>query len=313
MKRVALGMGLGALIFVGWYSGAFQMVASRVVDFASVFFVDSSTPQTLHTAYAQAKSGGQKFKVLIVPGHDDEYSGTSYGGLREADLTVQEGKLLAAQFAQDPNIEVRLARTASGYDPDISSYFSNHWQDIINYRLAQTKMMKTYMASGNIQSDVVVDHNTAKDIVALRLYGINMWANANNYQLIIHVHFNDTPRANRAKPGPYTGFAVYVPEHQFSNAKGSLAVANDVVSRLAQVFNASTLPQENGSPVEDQQLIAIGSNNSLDASSMLIEYAYIYEPSIQKSSTRGAVLQQMAQQTYAGVEDFLNKPELVLH
>jgi N-acetylmuramoyl-L-alanine amidase len=279
---------------------------------ASVFFVDSSTPQTLHVAYANAEAGGQKFKILIVPGHDDQYSGTSYGGIREADLALALSKFIAAQFAQDKNVEVDLARTDAGYEPDIASYFVDHRQDIINYRASQTSLMQKYVSTGQIQSDVIVDHNKAIDMVALRLYGINMWANQHGYQLLIHVHFNDIPRANRAKPGAYTGFAIYTPEHQFSNAKGSLAVAQAVEKELAQAFHVSTLPAESKSPVEDQQLIAIGSNNSLDAASILVEYAYIYEPSIQKTSARQGTLETMAQQTYKGVEDFLSGTTLVV-
>jgi N-acetylmuramoyl-L-alanine amidase len=299
---------LVVLVGVAWNLNVF----SQVSQFASVFFVDSSTPDSLHVAYAAAKQGGQKFKVLIVPGHDNAASGASFGGVREADLTLAEGTLLAAQFAKDQNIEVRLTRTNVGYDPELATYFSTHRQDIIDYRAAQTKLMKGYMGSGDIQSDVIVDHNKAPDEVAIKLYGINRWANEHGYNLIIHIHFNDIPRTNRAKPGAYTGFAVYVPEHQFSNAKGSMAVAQAIKQRLAAMWHVSTLPAESKSPVEDQGLIATGSNNSVDASSVLIEYAYIYESAIQSTASRQATLQAMAAQTYAGVEDFLGVPTLVI-
>lgn len=303
---MALGFGV-AVVATGWYWSDVRGFYEGALQAASVFFFDSSTPETLHTAYAAAKKGGEKFKVLIVPGHDNAASGASFGGLREADLTLATAKKLATDFAGDKNIEVRLARTDQGYDPELAAYFVAHRTDILAYRASQTALMRGYMASGDIASNVIVDHNLAPGEVAIRLYGINKWANEQGYDLVLHLHFNDVPRANRAAPGPYSGFAIYVPEHQFSNAKGSLAVAQAVYMRLAQSLHVSTLPQESASPVEDQGLIAIGSNNSLDSSSVLIEYSYIYEPLVQDKLLRERSLADMAQQTYAGVEDFLNK------
>jgi N-acetylmuramoyl-L-alanine amidase len=306
MWHMALGLGV-AVIATGWYWSDLRGFYTGALQAASVFFFDSSTPDSLQQAYAAAQKGGEKFKVLIVPGHDDAASGASFGGLSEADLTLAAAKELAADFAADADVEVRLARTDEGYDPELARYFAEHRDDILAYRASQTAQMRGYMASGDIASDVIVDHNLAPGEVAIKLYGINKWANEQGYDLVLHLHFNDVPRNNRAAPGAYTGFALYVPEHQFSNAKGSLAVAQAIKRRLAQLYHASTLPQEASSPVEDQGLIAIGSNNSLDASSVLIEYSYIYESLVQDNFLRSGSLASMAQLTYVGVEDFLKK------
>jgi N-acetylmuramoyl-L-alanine amidase len=303
---VAMIMGL-ALMATGWYWSEIRGFYQGALQAASVFFVDSSTPDILHAAYKDAKRGNEKFKILIVPGHDNVASGASFGGLREADLTLATAKELAAEFAEDSYIEARLARTDKGYDPELANYFVEHRDDILVYRASQTAQMQDYLASGGIASNVLVDHNFAPSEVALRLYGINKWANEQGYDLIIHIHFNDVPRPNRSLPGWPSGFSIYVPEHQFSNAKGSFAVGEAIKNRLDDLYHASTLPQESISPVEDQELIAIGSNNSLDASSVLIEYSYIYEPLVQNDYLRNESLESMAKLTYLGVEDFLNK------
>ena len=278
---------------------------ARVTDFlASVFFADSSTPELLHTKYAQAQAGGGKVKILIVPGHDNEASGTEFGGLREADATLALGKELHKLLTQVPSFEVALSRDGNGYVPALAAYFKEHREEIQAYRTKQTKQMKTHLASGAVQSKIIVGHNFAPSEVALRLWGINKWANENTYDLIIHVHFNDVPRAARSKPGMYSGFALYVPERQYSNAKGSRSVAEAIRERLTAFYPTSDLPGESGGITEDQELIAVGSNNSVDAAAVLIEYAYIYEPIIQNAATRTAAIADMALQTHLGMRDF---------
>jgi N-acetylmuramoyl-L-alanine amidase len=282
------------------------LLASVVALLASVFFVDSSTPESLRARYAEAKAGGSPVKILIVPGHDNDASGTEYQGMKEADLTLALGKQLHAQLSKDPFFKVMLARNDKGYDPELATYFKDRRADIITFQKSQRGIMKRLLSSGDIASNFIVGHNAAPSEVAIRLYGINKWANDNHYDLVIHIHLNDVPRASRSKPGAYTGFSIYIPEKQFSNAKGSRAVADAVRKRLAESYASSTLPLEKGGLIEDQELIAIGSNNSLDGAGILVEYGYIYEPMLLKASTRAAALSTMAEKTYQGVEDFFN-------
>lgn len=132
------------LIFAGVAFIAVVGVASdpirsaRLGDFlASVFFVDSSTAETLHANYAQACAGGEKVKILIVPGHDDSASGAEFGGQREADLALALGVELHKLLGQVPEFEVALARTKAGYAPALAVYFTEHQADITAYRTDQ--------------------------------------------------------------------------------------------------------------------------------------------------------------------------------
>src|SRR6185436_8364106 len=122
-----------------------------------------------------------------------------------------------------------------------------------------------------------VIHNSAPPNVALRLFGINKWVNENKVDLAIHVHFNDYPRRNRSIAGEYSGFSIYVPEKQYVNSTTTLAIADSVFNRLDKYNPVSDFPKEDDGIVEEQELIAIGANDTLSAPSMLIEYGYIYE------------------------------------
>jgi len=133
-----------------------------------------------------------------------------------------------------------------------------------------------------------------------------MWANENEMDIIIHVHFNDYPGRRKQKP-KYSGFAIYVPEDQYSNAKGSKSVAESIYKRLSNFYPQSNLPKEDLGIVEDQELIAVGSYNTLDAAAMLIEYGYIYEPLFSDPEIRSVALTDLALQTYLGIMDFFGK------
>jgi peptidoglycan hydrolase-like protein with peptidoglycan-binding domain len=57
--------------------------------------------------------------------------------------------------------------------------------------------------------------------------------------------------------------------------------------------------------IEDQELVALGRYNTADTANVLIEYGYIYEPMFADDLVRPFVLEELAYQTYLGVEDFL--------
>ena len=77
--------------------------------------------------------------------------------------------------------------------------------------------------------------------------------------------------------------------------------------RLTRYNAVSNQSKETAGVVEDQDLIAIGSNNNADAASMLIEYGYIYEPQFQDPAIRDMTLKDLAYQAYLGLEDFFGQ------
>ena len=149
-------------------------------------------------------------------------------------------------------------------------------------------------------------HNAAPQEVALRLYGINKWVRDMDIDIVLHIHFNDYPRSATRAAGEYSGFAIYVPEGQYYNSTTTKALAGRVFKRLEKYNAASNFAGESAGIIEDQELIAIGPFNSLDAASMLIEYGYIYEPQFANRDARTLAMKDLAFQTYLGLQDLFD-------
>lgn len=271
---------------------------------AGVFFVDSITEGELKEAYAKALKGDGKVKVLIVPGHDDASWGTEYNGVREADLNVAVGEALSAQFAKNIAYEAVLLRDRNGDLPAFKKYIVEHEASVRAEVVAKKKIMKDLLSAGSVERLDGVQHNKAALGVALRLYAVNQWANENSFQLVLHIHFNDFAGRTTRNMNQYGGFALYVPDGQYSNAKASYAVAEALFSEFSPLFQKSNLPKENAGVVPDQSLIAVGAYNTLDAAAVLIEYAYIYEAPLRTPAGRKEAVERYADTTFRGIERF---------
>lgn len=283
----------------------FFSTKTSVEQFASVFFSESSNPEVLKNVFASAVVNGRKLRILVVPGHDSEYWGTQFKNTKESDLTLFLGKELFDFLFQDDKFDVQITRDDKGYLPLFEKYFLENKDDINNFSSNKKRIMDKLVSSGDVlKYDDGVFHNNAPSVMATRLYGINKWANENNIDLVIHIHFNDYPRRNKSLAGDYSGFSIYVPEKQYSNARASREVADSVAKQLITYYPESNLPKEDSVVVEDQDLIAIGAFNTLDPASLLIEYGYIYEPQFSDNIIREKVLRELAFQTFLGIKNF---------
>lgn len=294
---------------------SFSLRGERLVFFAdvrdflaSVFFVDSSSVPELQKKYTSAKNGFGKVTLVVFPGHDDDSPGTAFKGVREADMTAKLGEELARLFEKEGAFNVFLARNSAGYNPVFLHYLETQRGAIEAFIDAKKYEMKQLIDAGLLHSYVGVVHNNAAYDTARKLYGINKWANDNGADLVIHIHFNDYPGRKLSSAGTYDGFSIYVPEKQYSNAKASKVFASSVFNRLEQYYPSSNLPKERVGIVEDQELIAIGSYNTLDAAGILVEYGYIYEAQFTDAAVRDRVIRELAFQTYLGIKDFLGDP-----
>lgn len=287
------------------FTAAVEMVSSAK-NMAAAFFAPSITVAELQSKYVQAnKFRTPKVRILIVPGHEPDFGGTSYGGVNERDLVVDVAQEMAKFFENNPRYDVILARGKESWNPDIQAYFDANEKEIMNFVATQKSLMQEHIHDGDLAAvSNGIKHNKAPSKVAFHLYGINKWANENDVDITLHLHFNDHPRKNTRLPGTYEGFAIYVPESQFSNAIATHAVAENIRRRLLKYNNQSTFGKESAGIIESQDLIAIGSYNTAESASMLIEYAYIYEPKVQNKEVRDVVMKDYAFHTYLGIQDF---------
>ncbi len=281
---------------------------------AAVFFIPSVTVTELRDTYStgqtETKSGGDaKIRILIVPGHQPSKGGTEFKDLRERDMVVDIANDLANMIGSNSHFEVTVARGKSSWNPTFESYFSQYKTAIDDFAARQKELMNMHVADGSMLLTAdQVHHNDAPSTAVTQLYGINKWATDHNINITLHLHINDYAGRRPNRAGMYRGFAVYVPDHQYSNAGASRKIGEAIANRLAAFHATSTMPREDAGVVEDQSLIAIGSNNSTDAAALLIEYAYIYEPQFQNAAVRKLAIADYAYQTYLGLQDFFADP-----
>jgi hypothetical protein len=212
---------------------------------------------------------------------------------------------LVSYFSTNSNYEAVVSRSKEEWNPIFQEYFDSEWVEIKEFVEEQKKETAELVRQGKIpESSDPNRHNAVSNDVAYRLYGLNKWANENGVDITIHIHFNDYPRSNMTVAGKHSGFAIYVPEGEFVNGEVARAVADNVYKRLASRYPPSDLPKEVGGLIEEQELIALGSYNTSESASMLVEYAYIYEPIFREKEIRDLVIDDLAFQTYLGVQDF---------
>lgn len=315
----SLGMVFIAVVFFstvllfGRYDSKIEAVFGNLSMPASVFFTQSVNATDLRATFDTASSTKKKLRVLIVPGHEPYFGGAEYRDIKERDLNADLALALAQYLVEDGHFEVAMTRGKEGWSPDLQNYFATHDEEIKTFVYSQKGEMARLVGEGKIiRVSDAVPHNGAPSDVALRLFGINKWANDISADIIIHIHFNDSSPRRANQPGEHNGFTIYTPERQYSNSRATGEIAPHVFKRLSRMFPVSSLPVEDQGVVEEQDLIAIGSYNSVDGASMLIEYGYIYEPQFKIPSVRELVIKELAFQTYLGLADFFGETSLAV-
>jgi len=303
MKRLLLGLLIIFVLVSVWLlpdeHGNYPVAIERLV---SQVFRETVTPESLRARYA-----AKTFTILLVPGHDPEYPGAIYGALREADLTLALAARIKADLERVGTWRVLSTRDfATGqYQLEFATYFERERIAINSFRSQLRQKFASLVASGELVPPTqAVYHNFAPVEVSNRLYGINRWANDHQVDLTLHLHFNDYP--GRRGAGKYSGFSIYIPERQLPNARVSRELAEVIQRELAGVMPVSNFPGEVGSPIEDQELIAVGANGSRVSASFLVEYGYIAEKRFQTKATRAAAFDELSSRTARGLAKYFN-------
>ncbi len=283
-------------------------VGSALRYVAGPFFAERITPEQILASY---KTENNKIKILIVPGHNNDSFGAQFRGIKEAQMNSELGQELFEFFQKDDKFEAYATRVKNGdYSQWFSDYFESNKEEVAKFREDSRRQMRQAIEQGMPGNDNQVYHNSAQDDDSLRLYAINKWANENNIEVVFHIHFNDYPGRKWGRVGEYSGFSIYVPEYQLPNHRASSKLAKPLKNQLEKYFAKSDLPAESSALIEDQELIAVGSNASRDGISILAEYGYIYEPQFTNKETKEIILKELAYQTYIGIKKFFDGDDL---
>jgi len=241
------------------------------------------------------------FNILVIPGHEPKAGGGSYKNIYERDLAVDIANKIFETLSKDSEYKVTVARDENDWNPILKEYFQTQKQAIINFKTKCQQDTKALMASGKMKYVPNMGfHADASQEMSVRLYGMNKWANENDIDLVLNLHFNDEQRPNINTPGDLSGFVIFVPESQMKNSQASKLAAQDIFDQLKSVES----PQVNYL-LEDQSLIALGASGTMDAPSLLIEYAYIFEKKLRTDTDRLKTLDEFAQQTVLGIKKYV--------
>ncbi len=298
-----------SVLLVG--SFVFATTAPRLEAASSrkVAFETTMTADDLAEAYAVAAAGGEKVRILIMPGHEPTYGGAEFQGYYERELVVDIANRLQKELSADPNFEVLVARGNLGWNEDFERYFEGQERRIRRFVDEHKEAFQKLERRGRIDdAEEQAAHNAASEDAALRLYGINRWANDNGVDLVLHLHLNDELSHATNERGAHSGLAIYVPDEVYGNADVSRAVAQPIFDRLNAFTATSTFGLEQQGIVPDRELIAIGAYNTAETASLLIEYGYLYEPRLTGDGARDEVLADYAYATALGVKDFFGTP-----
>lgn len=253
------------------------------------------------------RSVNKLVNILVVPGHDDVHWGTEFKGVKEVELNRIVGQKLFEYLSQEEGINPVLVSTNFGYSSMFDTYFRNE-KDKIGSFINESKFNFTKKISEEDFNKIENNfHNVAPGEMIQKLYGINNWVNNQEFDLVIHIHFNDYGGRKWNTEGEYDGFAIYTPGTLFKNYELSRTLADSIFGELKKVRQVSNLEEEVEGVIEDHELIALGANESLNAGSILIEYGYIYEPIFMDMSLRDTALDYSAYATYRGIKKMLHE------
>ena len=138
--------------------------------------------------------------------------------MKEATMTLALATQIYNILKKDKRFEVHITRDGTpplSYTKEFADYFTNYWSDIIAFEKNAKKLMQNDITNGSFVVEPNAPHHKVNSDVALRLYGFNKWADDNNIDAMIHIHFNDYPRPNKWTIGQYKGFAIYLPNGSF--------------------------------------------------------------------------------------------------
>jgi N-acetylmuramoyl-L-alanine amidase len=230
--------------------------------------------------------------ILLVAGHTPESPGATFNELTEYELNYELLEEMAEQL-EAAGYQVTTTHNESGYKPEFAEYFDRNEAGILDYRDRLKAAFDAEYPQGVVTNDT--DHNYASDRGVVQLYGINLWANQEDVDAVLHIHFNDYPGRTKGSAGEHTGFSVFTPLKTNNHFIPSFELAKSLEQEMLEVSNRSTVPKESAGVLESE-LIAVGHANSTNMPALLLEGGFIYEEQFQDKAARLLLWEEYAEQ-----------------
>ena len=183
-------------------------ISGVVPNYAAASFLEESVNlNDLQKRYDNFVNNGGKAKdrinILIVPGHDESSFGTQFRKIKEVDLNRQLAEHIEDVFLKEKAFDVMLTADTNGYNKKLEKYLDKEEVDIKEFEAFYKKTTAKLENNGHITLDQEVFHNAASSDVVFTLYGINKFANDEDFDIVIHIHFNDYPGRDLDQRGKY--------------------------------------------------------------------------------------------------------------
>lgn len=261
-------------------------------------------PQTATSAELKAQYAAGTLRVLVVPGHDNLYSGTACNGVSEADINLELAGYLEDLLKSDGRIIAVTTRdrTTGAYIKELADYFVNQKEAIAEFRDRAKKFTRNLVGAGIFKDNSTSNHGFITKEISDVLYGINRWADEKGMDITLHLHWNGAPGP---KAKTFQGWSIYVPDAQYSNASASKGVARAIADSFSEYFAVSNHRFEREGVVGDWDLIAVGAHATRKEAAILIENAYLCEPQFTNPALRAPLLRELAFRIHLGLTTYL--------
>ncbi len=97
------------------------------------------------------KKDDKKIRILVVPGHDNEFYGTRYKTLKEADLNADMAEQLIKYLERDGEFHVFSTRNRNGYFPFFENYFKDHEVELKDWKFAVENSETNYIIDASVK------------------------------------------------------------------------------------------------------------------------------------------------------------------
>jgi|GEM_PF-3450684 len=239
-------------------------------------------------------------RVLLVAGHTAQTKGAVFQDTTEYELNYNLLKKLEREM-KERGYETIVSHQGGDYTPQFLDFFAKNEERILEFRENKKNAYDRQYPQGVVTNDT--DHNHASPLGVVQLYGVNLWANENNIDAVIHLHFNDYPGRVAGKPGVHTGISVFTPLKTNNHFVESFKLGKLIEENMLKYTERSTVRNESAGVLESE-LIAVGQANSVNMPAVLIENGFVYENKFTNESQREIVFTRQANSIANGIERY---------